>query len=97
MKAREDILEILRRLKPTLQEKYSVSQVGLFGSVARGTDITPESDVDVLVILDKPLGWDFVLLADEIEAALGIKTDVVDQKMIKKRLWPSIQEDLIYV
>lgn len=97
MKSRDEVLTILRRLKPLLAEKYDVSALGLSGSVARGTDMTEQSDVDVLVRLGKPLGWDFVLLANEIEAALGVKTDVVEPGMIRERLWPSIEEDLIYV
>lgn len=45
--------EILNKLKSLLQEKVKLHQVILFVSRARG-DAEPDSDMDVLVILDEP-------------------------------------------
>lgn len=45
--------EILHRLKSLLQAKVKLHQVILFGSRARG-DADPDSDMDVLVVLDEP-------------------------------------------
>ena len=42
---------ILNQLKAKLQERLSVSRLVLFGSRARG-DADPDSDMDVLVVLD---------------------------------------------
>ena len=47
------ILEILRKEKPYLQEKFGLLSIGLFGSYAKGTE-SPESDIDVLVELTEP-------------------------------------------
>ena len=89
-----DILNKLKALEPQLQERYHVSRIGVFGSVARG-DSTEKSDIDLYVELEKPLGFDFILLGDELEEALGAKVDIADREMLK-RLWPYIQDDLIY-
>ena len=45
---RDQIVHRLRELKPQLQSEFNVSQIGLFGSFARG-DNTRTSDLDVLV------------------------------------------------
>ena len=42
MKSRDEIISLLRRYKPTAQEKYGISKLGIFGSVARGEQ-TPDS------------------------------------------------------
>jgi predicted nucleotidyltransferase len=45
--------DILNKLKNLLKERVKLHQVILFGSRARG-DAEPDSDMDVLVILDEP-------------------------------------------
>jgi predicted nucleotidyltransferase len=45
--------EILNRLKRLLQKRVRLYKIILFGSRARG-DAEPDSDMDVLVILDEP-------------------------------------------
>jgi predicted nucleotidyltransferase len=46
-------LEIIHRLKSLLQERVKLDRLILFGSRARG-DAEPDSDMDVMVILDEP-------------------------------------------
>ncbi|MBI5843693.1 MAG: nucleotidyltransferase domain-containing protein [Deltaproteobacteria bacterium] len=47
-------LDTVSRLKSLLQEKVRLHEVILFGSRARG-DAEPDSDMDVLVILNEPV------------------------------------------
>ena len=51
---REEILEALASER-ALFERYGVSAVSLFGSVARG-ESTEESDIDLLVEFSRPIG-----------------------------------------
>ena len=69
--------EITRRVAPVAQ-KYGLAAVYLFGSYARG-EATAESDVDLLVDLSGSVirGLNFVTLYHDLEAALGIRIDVV--------------------
>ena len=46
-------LEIMNNLKSLLQKRVKLHQLILFGSRARG-DNEPDSDMDVLVVLDEP-------------------------------------------
>jgi hypothetical protein len=96
MKTREEILKILQDHKPGLTNRFGISRLALFGSYARG-DYAKDSDVDILVEVDPAIGLRFVDLAEEIETALGVPTDVVSSRAIKARYWTIIQEDLIDV
>jgi uncharacterized protein len=57
-------------VKPELAEKYHVNSIGLFGSVLRD-DFTTASDIDIIVDFSKPIGIEFVSLADLIEKNFG--------------------------
>jgi predicted nucleotidyltransferase len=72
------ILQKLREYKPELQKKYPISEIGVFGSYARG-EATPESDIDIAVEITGPMGLNFVAMADEIEALFGIKKRMLYQ------------------
>ena len=56
MNTENSILEKLRELKPMLKEDYSVIEIGLFGSFSDDT-FTDKSDIDILIELEKPIGW----------------------------------------
>ena len=94
-----DLLSIrkqLKLLKPSLISKYHVSELGLFGSVVRD-DFSPESDIDIMVDFSRPIGIEFIDLADELEAKLKRKVDLVSRKGIKPQYFNAIQSELIYV
>lgn len=90
---RSKALEILRRIKPALQERYPVSRLALFGSTARG-EAREQSDVDVLVEVEPSIGLRFVDLASDIENALGRSADVVSRRAIDEARWKAIQPEL---
>lgn len=92
----ETILEKLRAYKPELQRKYPISRLGVFGSYAR-REATENSDIDVAVELNGPMGLNFVAMANEIENLFGIKVDVVPKRSIKSIYQPSVEKDILYV
>ncbi len=96
MKSLTEIKKLIEYNKPVLKEKYSIKNIGLFGSIVTG-EATAKSDVDILVEFEKPIGLDFVLLGDELEEILGIKVDLVTPNAIKPRMFDYIKQDLIYV
>ncbi|MFM1744536.1 MAG: hypothetical protein RLZZ630_473 [Bacteroidota bacterium] len=96
MSRREEVRRILGQLKNELSQRFSVSSIGIFGSVARMED-TPESDIDIIVDFSKPIGIEFIDLAEFIEKHLKQKIDLVSLKGIKERNLDSIKEDLILV
>lgn len=98
MKTLEEIKKILAEHKHELHEKFHVQSIGIFGSYVRG-DQMPESDLDILVGFDQPIGWEIVDVHEYLEELLGVKVDLVTKgaAMRKPLLWQSIQEDLIHV
>ncbi|MEO8823549.1 MAG: nucleotidyltransferase family protein [Ginsengibacter sp.] len=84
------------QLKPELQQKYFVNNIGLFGSIVRD-DFTEKSDVDIIVDFSKPIGIEFIDLADYIESKLNKKIDLVSRNGIKSKYFHQIESEIIYV
>lgn len=96
MTKREDIIAKLNELKPWLQQEYFVSKIGLFGSFADNTQ-TDQSDIDILVELEKPIGWKFFSLELYLEKIFNRKIDLVTKKALKKQIRDSILNNVTYV
>lgn len=86
----------LQSQKSELGKKYGVKTIAIFGSVSRGED-TEGSDIDILVDFNKPIGIEFINLADELESMLGKKVDLVTRGAIKPRYFKAIEKELKYV
>ena len=61
MITKNDILSKLKEIKPDLHNDYAVKEIGLFGSFSDNT-FTENSDIDILVELERPIGWKFFSL-----------------------------------
>ena len=70
--------------------------LAIFGSYARGEQ-KKNSDVDILVEFNKPIGIEFIDLAEELERILKIKVDLVSKNGVKSRYFKEIEDELIYV
>ncbi|GAB3180096.1 nucleotidyltransferase family protein [Telluribacter humicola] len=96
MRQLSDIKGKLEQLKPELAQRFHVRTIGLFGSVVRD-DFTAASDVDILVEFSKPVGVEFIDLADYIEQQLQKKVDLVSRNGIKDKYFKAIEKEIIYV
>ena len=70
-----DIIKKLRHLKPELEERYGVTRIGIFGSVARN-EAHNGSDIDIVVDMAPDL-LKRVSLKAELELLFDKKVDVV--------------------
>jgi len=77
-----DIKKSLSTHKKRLVKKYPIESIAIFGSYARDEQ-TEDSDLDVIVEFNGTIGSKFILLADELEEALGLKVDLVSKGGIK--------------
>jgi predicted nucleotidyltransferase len=78
----------LRTLKPqilAIAAEHGVGNIRVFGSVARG-DADEAGDVDFLVTVEQPMGWDFYTIEPKLEEIIGCEVDVITDKSIHPRL-----------
>lgn len=91
-----EIKSVLSRHKQVLINKYGLKFIAIFGSYTRAEQ-KKDSDIDILVDFDKPIGIEFIDLADELEEILNHKVDLVSKNGIKPKYLKLIEEELIYV
>jgi len=91
-----DIKKALDQLKPELAQKFHVRSIGLFGSVVR-EDFSPSSDIDIIVDFDRPIGIEFIDLANYMELFLQRKVDLVSRNGVKDRYFKAIEREIVYV
>ena len=97
MHAVSQILEKLKEIKPGLEERYALSELGLFGSFARG-EFNESSDIDILVDFNRPIdGFEYIRLAHELEDLFLCKVDLVSRGGVKEQYLPYIENSLIHV
>jgi uncharacterized protein len=97
MKTLEEIRLTLRTLEPNLKENYGVQIVGVFGSYVRHEQ-RPDSDLDILVELDRPpkislIG--LVELEDYLSQVLGVKVDIAIKTNLKRRIGQRILQEVV--
>ena len=97
MKTKTEILQLLKRYKPTAQKKYGMTKIGIFGSVARGEQ-KEESDIDVCYEGEAPSFITLDMIQSELEQLLGSKVDMVRvRENMNSLLRQRILRDGIYV
>jgi len=96
MITKNDILNKLKELKPTLYKDYSVKEIGLFGSFSDNS-FNENSDIDILIELEKPIGWRFFSLEIYLENIFGRKIDLVTKNALKEQIKDSILKQVNFV
>jgi len=88
---------MLHEKRGELAEKYGVKSLALFGSVARD-EARPDSDVDLLVEFDRPVGlFAFIGLQQFLETLLGRKVDLGTPRSLKPRVKERVLQEAINV
>ena len=93
---KENITNILKANKLDLLARYHLKSIGIFGSFTR-EDFNNDSEIDILIDYDQPIGIEFIDLAEELEKILNLKVDLVSKNGVKPKYLEEIQKDLVYV
>lgn len=99
MKTKEEILNKLKEVKPTLYREFYIKNLGLFGSYVRGEN-SDSSDIDILIEYDesKPFSlFTLIGLEDFLTKLFNLKVDLVNKKSIKPALKENILKEVIFV
>ncbi len=96
MITKTEILSKLTELKPVLYKDYSVKKIGLFGSYSNNSH-TEESDIDILIELEKPIGWRFFTLEIFLENVFNRKIDLVTKDALKEQIKEQILKQVNFV
>lgn len=96
MITKSEILSKLVELKPILYKEYAVKEIGLFGSYS-DSSYTEESDIDLLVELEKPIGWKFFTLELFLEEVFKKKVDLVTTNALKEQIKDNILKQVNFV
>ena len=100
MLTQDKVIEILRKELPYFASEYGVKRIALFGSYAKDLQ-SEESDVDILVDFERPIGLKFIEFAEYIEKILGKKIDILTPDGIKGirigRVAKDVEESIVYV
>ena len=76
MKSTVEYMNILRDYMAKNATKYSITRIGIFGSVARGEQ-TEDSDVDVYLETSKPNMFALIHIKEELQPLFGCHVDIV--------------------
>lgn len=97
MLGRDEAIRLLTGCKREIEEKYGVTAIGLFGSVARN-QATENSDVDIVVQLKEPDLFTLVHIRDDLEAAFHRHVDVLQyREKMNPYLKRHIEQEAVYV
>lgn len=99
MKNLDEIKHVLLAEKPYLAEQYGVTEVGVFGSYVRG-DQRPDSDIDILIELERPPRISLLGLVDleyYLSGLLGADVDVAIKRNLRARIGRRILSEVVPV
>lgn len=96
MITKAEILAKLNEIKPVLYKDYAVKKIGLFGSYSDESN-TVDSDIDLLVELEKPIGWKYFTLQLFLENVFNKKIDLVTKSALKDQIKDKILEQVNFV
>jgi len=96
MITKSEILSKLTELKPILYRDYAVKEIGLFGSYSDNSN-TDDSDIDILIELEKPIGWKFFTLELYLENIFNKKIDLVTKNALKEQIKDQILKQVNFV
>ncbi len=93
----EEIKTILRDLKPELEQKYKIKEIGIFGSWVKGEQ-KKRSDIDILIdFYEKPDLLTFIEIENFLSRKLRRKVDLVLKSALKPYLGKIILKETIYL
>jgi predicted nucleotidyltransferase len=96
MTSLSQIQQELASRKAEFFDRFRIKNLAVFGSYARNEQRV-DSDVDILVEFNSPVGIEFIDLGNYLERILNHRVDLVSRNGIKPKYFEQIEPDLKYV
>lgn len=97
MNTAEQILDMLRQVKPEMEALFKVQGIGLFGSVVRNEQ-REGSDIDILVELPNEADLlDLIGLGQFLEERLHQRVDVVPKRALREEIRDRVLNEVRYL
>ena len=94
---KQEIIKIIRNIKPEMESHYGVQRLGLFGSYVREKQ-RKKSDIDILVTFNRDIDlFDFLDLREYLESKLHVKVDLVMESALRPAIGKRILSEVEYV
>ena len=94
---RDEILSFLLQYKERNRKKYSIINIGLFGSASRRA-MNEQSDIDIVVELEDPDMFNLISIKQDLEEELSRPVDIVRyREKMNAFLKAKIEKEAIYV
>jgi len=94
---RDEILSLLYQYKERNRKKYSIINIGLFGSASQRA-MNELSDVDIVVELEDPDMFNLISIKQDLEKDLNRPVDIVRyREKMNAFLKAKIEKEAIYV
>ena len=94
---KNNIIKVIKQIKPILKNEYNIDKVGIFGSYSRN-QATENSDLDIVVEQSDPDLFGLIGAKQLIEELLNIHVDIVRYRnKMNKTLKDRIEKEAIYV
>jgi predicted nucleotidyltransferase len=97
MKTFDELKQVLSLQKQSICENYQITEIGIFGSCARGEQ-TESSDIDILVDYETaPTFIMLVELRDYLSQLFELKVDIITKNGLKPRIRERVLAEAIYI
>lgn len=99
MKEIDVIIKKLKELKPEIEGKYEVSEIGVFGSYLKGEQ-KKGSDIDILISFKEDSSMSllkFCSFENWLSGKIGKKVDLVMKDTLKPRIGKRILSEVQYL
>jgi len=97
MKTLGEVKKTIKKHKAELEEKYKVSEIGIFGSFVRGSQ-KKRSDIDILVDFGElPDVFLLIDLEDYLRKILKKKVDLVRKGATRPEFKEIISKEVVYI